>query len=136
MALQQQNFTGITPAVYVAFAQKVKQDTGVDIEGDGTQDSEATLENPVTHGGFSFIYKYVAAAGTLMIQCLTKPLLLPSHSVIQGIAEEVAEIKGRVALAALTTQENVVKAPSGEVIPSAGLPTEANENSAQSGATE
>jgi hypothetical protein len=123
LALQQQNFTGITPAVYAAFAEKVLLDTGVQIEGDGTTDSEATLDKPVVHGGFSFIYKYSAAAGTLQIQCLTKPLLVTSHSVINGIAEEVAEIKMNVSLAQSQAAENVVKAtPASPAVPSQGQP--------------
>jgi hypothetical protein len=83
MALQMQTFTGFTPPMMAAFAQKIAKDTGVQLKGN---------EGTVTHGSFEFTYSYDPTAGVLQIQCLKKPLFIPASTIINGIAEEVADL--------------------------------------------
>jgi hypothetical protein len=87
MALQKQSFSAFTPALWEAFVEKVKGDTGVEItEGSGTVD----------HGAFVFGYEYNAAAQVLSVQCLKKPLFIPASTIINGLTEEIAQLKPKV----------------------------------------
>jgi hypothetical protein len=85
MALQMQTFNTFTPTMFSAFAAKIKQDIGIDIEGNiGT----------VEHGSFTFQYTYDPVAAVLNIQCLKKPLFIPASTIVNGISEEVAALRG------------------------------------------
>lgn len=83
MALQIQTFANFTPDRWAAFKDKIKHDTGTELgEDSGT----------VTHGSFEFTYSYDSVAETLSIQVLKKPLFINSHTILQGVAEEIAEL--------------------------------------------
>ena len=84
MALQMQAFGGFTQDMFEAFAEKIKQDVGVDIQG-----NSCTVE----HGSFTFQYSYDSAALLLHIQCLKKPFFIPASMIINGISEEVAALR-------------------------------------------
>ena len=83
MALQVQTFPNFTPALYAAFCAKVKADTGVELtKPSGT----------VTHGSFVFTYAYDQVAQVFTMQCQKKPIFIPASTIINGLAEEIAEI--------------------------------------------
>ena len=86
MALQMQTFTNVTEPMFDALIVKIKADTG--------QDIAATANETVTvvHGLFVFTYNYNPATKTLQVQCLKKPLFIPASTIINGLAEEIAEI--------------------------------------------
>jgi hypothetical protein len=86
MALQVQTFTNITETMFDALVAKIKVDTG--------QNVAATANETVTvvHGSFVFTYNYNPATKTLQVQCLKKPLFIPASTIINGLAEEIAEI--------------------------------------------
>ena len=86
MALQMQTFTNVTEPMFDALVAKIKVDTG--------QDIAATANETVTvvHGSFVFTYHYDPATKTLQVQCLKKPLFIPASTIINGLAEEIAEI--------------------------------------------
>jgi hypothetical protein len=86
MALQVQTFINFTEPMFDALVAKIKADTG--------QDVAATANElvKVTHGSFVFTYHYDPVTKTLQIQCLKKPLFIPAVTIINGLAEEVAEI--------------------------------------------
>ena len=86
MALQMQTFTNVTEPMFDALVAKIKADTG--------QDVAATVNETVTviHGSFVFTYNYNPTTKTLLVQCLKKPLFIPASTIINGLAEEVAEI--------------------------------------------
>jgi hypothetical protein len=86
MSLQAQAFGAFTPAMFAAFAAKIKADVGVDLAG--------ATAGTVTHGSFTFQYDYNPELAVLHIQCLKKPLFIPATTIINGIAEEVAALKG------------------------------------------
>lgn len=83
MALQVQTFSGFTPGKWAAFVAKIKADTGVVITADS---------GTVTHGSFEFTYAYNEAASTLTVQCLKKPLFIKASVIIEGLAEEIADL--------------------------------------------
>lgn len=83
MALQVQTFKDFTSAMMQAFAAKIYADTGAQLTG-----SNGT----VVHGSFTFAWAYNPQAQILSIQCLKKPLFIPAAQIINGLAEEVAEI--------------------------------------------
>ena len=85
MSLQLQTFNAFTPAMFSAFAAKIKSDTGVEIEG-----NSGTVE----HGSFTFQYSYDPTALVLNVQCLKKPLFIPAGTIVNGISEEVAALRG------------------------------------------
>ena len=84
MALQMQAFGGFTQDMFAAFADKIKQDVGVDLDG-----NSGTVE----HGSFVFQYDYNPITQLLHIQCLKKPLFIPAATIISGINEEVAALR-------------------------------------------
>jgi lipoate synthase len=86
MALQMQTFTNVTEPMFDALVAKIKADTG--------QDVAATANETVTvvHGSFVFTYNYDPATKILQVQCLKKPLFIPASTIINGLAEEIAEI--------------------------------------------
>ena len=86
MALQMQTFTNVSEPMFDALVAKIKADTG--------QDVTATANETVTvvHGSFVFTYAYDPATKTLQVQCLKKPLFIPASTIINGLAEEIAEI--------------------------------------------
>jgi hypothetical protein len=86
MALQMQTFTNVTEPMFDALIVKIKADTGQDIAA--TANETVT----VTHGSFVFTYNYNPATKTLQVQCLKKPLFIPASTIINGLAEEIAEI--------------------------------------------
>jgi hypothetical protein len=90
MALQVQTFNNFTPAMYSAFAAKIKNDTNVDVNPVTADDTAPA--GTVTHGSFVFTYKYDSVAQVLTVQCQKKPIFIPASSIINGMAEEVAEI--------------------------------------------
>lgn len=85
MALQMQVFNDFTTDMFAAFAAKILADTGVTING---------YTGTVSHGSFTFQYAYDFDDQSLHIQCLKKPLFIPASTIINGIAEEVAALKG------------------------------------------
>lgn len=104
MALQMQKFTNFTPAMYAAFAAKIKADVGVTLSADA---------GTITHGSFEFTYNYVRATQTFTIQCLKKPLFIPAAQIINGLAEEIAAIISSVA----KTQTLVMQHPANSPTP-------------------
>lgn len=84
MALQNQTFPAITEAIWQAFVAKVKHDTGVEITSNS---------GTATHGSFVFTYNYDPTTFVLQIQCLKKPLFIPASTIVNGIAEEIAELR-------------------------------------------
>lgn len=86
MALQMQTFTNVTEPMFDALVAKIKADTGQDVTA--TANEIVT----VTHGSFVFTYNYNPATKTLQVQCLKKPLFIPASTIINGLAEEIAEI--------------------------------------------
>jgi hypothetical protein len=86
MSLQMQTFTNVTEPMFDALVAKIKADTG--------QEVAATANETVTvvHGSFVFTYNYNPATKTLQVQCLKKPLFIPASTIINGLAEEIAEI--------------------------------------------
>lgn len=85
MALQMQAFGGFTQEMFEKFATKIKQDVGVELDKNA---------DTVTHGSFVFQYDYHPDTQILHIQCLKKPLFIPASTIVNGIAEEVAALKG------------------------------------------
>ncbi len=83
MALQVQTFTNFNTGKWAAFLNKIKADTGVEI---------TTFSGEVVHGSFTFAYSYDKNAEVLTVQCLHKPLFLSSSTVINGLAEEIADL--------------------------------------------
>jgi hypothetical protein len=69
--------------MYAAFAAKIKNDTGVVIDAN---------EGDVVHGSFTFHYDYDPVEQVLQVQCMRKPLFIPAATIVNGMAEEVAEI--------------------------------------------
>ena len=86
MALQMQTFTNVTEPMFDALVAKIKADTG--------QEVAATVNETVkvTHGSFVFTYHYDPTTKILQVQCLKKPLFIPASTIINGLAEEIAEI--------------------------------------------
>jgi hypothetical protein len=86
MALQMQTFSNFTPNMFSALINKIKTDTG--------QDIPETLNKTVTvtHGSFVFTFNYNPTTEVLVIQCLKKPLFIPAAMIVNGLAEEVAEV--------------------------------------------
>ena len=83
MALQVQTFRNVQPGKWAAFKAKIKADTGTEIEN---------ASGTVTHGSFEFMYVYNEQAQVLTIQCLKKPLFISAHTILQGLAEEIADL--------------------------------------------
>jgi hypothetical protein len=83
MSLQLQTFKGFTPTMFASFAAKTEKDTSTKIIGNS---------GTVVHGSFTFTYNFNPTTETLEIQCLKKPLFIPASTIINGIAEEVAEL--------------------------------------------
>lgn len=86
MALQMQTFSNFTPGMFTALIDKIKMDTGQDI--DDTPDKTVTVK----HGSFVFTFNYNSTTEVLKIQCLKKPLFIPATTIINGLTEEVAEV--------------------------------------------
>lgn len=84
MALQMQAFGGFTQDMFKAFAAKIKQDIGVELDKNA---------DTVEHGSFTFQYSYDPESRVLHIQCLKKPLFIPASTIVNGIAEEVAALR-------------------------------------------
>ena len=101
MSLQVQVFNEFTPAMFAAFAKKTETDTGTKItENKGT----------VVHGSFTFIYDYDPTNNCLTVQCLKKPLFIPASTIINGLTEEVLDLKQQV-LNNIANPEIVVPGP-------------------------
>jgi hypothetical protein len=83
MALQVQTFQNFPVGKWLAFKQKIKADTGEEI---------TTVSGTVKHGSFEFMYVYNSVAFVLTIQCLKKPIFINAHTILQGIAEEIADL--------------------------------------------
>lgn len=83
MALQVQTFTNFPVGKWEAFKAKILKDTGVEI---------TSVSGTVVHGNFEFMYVYNATASVLTVQCLKKPFFINSHTVLQGLAEEIADL--------------------------------------------
>jgi hypothetical protein len=86
MSLQMQTFNAFTPSMFAAFAAKIKADIGIDLAG--------ATSGTVEHGSFTFQYTYDPTKLVLNIQCLKKPLFIPASTIVNGIAEEVATLRG------------------------------------------
>ena len=84
MALQMQTFHDFTPQMYEAFKTKILKDTGVEIK-EGT-------EGTVTHGSFQFTYNYNSTTQVFQVQCLKKPLFIKASTIVEGLAEEIAQL--------------------------------------------
>lgn len=113
MSLQLQTFTDVTPAVFDAFAAKVKEDVGVDCPA--TPDLKFVT---ITHGPLVFQYMYNTETEVLLVQVLKKPLFIKASRVTEGIAEEVAELRSLVHNTTVAASENLIKAtPDGEALP-------------------
>lgn len=83
MALQILTFPGFTPAMWQAFINKIKLDTGTEInQASGT----------VVHGSFTFNYTYNSTIQVLEVQCLKKPLFIPAATIVSGLKEEIADL--------------------------------------------
>lgn len=87
MSLQLQTFNEFTPAMFAAFAAKIQKDTGVAVKGDN---------GTVVHGSFTFTYNYDANTQVLLIQCLKKPIFINASTIINGLTEEILELKQAV----------------------------------------
>lgn len=90
MALQMQTFSDFTPSMFEAFKQKLQHDMGIEI-GDAP-------EGTVTHGSFTFQYSYNADCQILKVQCLKKPIFIPASVIINGLVEEVQELKSQATI--------------------------------------
>ena len=83
MPLQKQVFTNFTPGKWAAFINKIKANTGVQI---------TTFSGIVTHGSFEFAYTYDKISEVLTVQCLNKPFFINQSTIINGLAEEIADL--------------------------------------------
>jgi hypothetical protein len=90
MALQLQTFNHFTPAMYTAFAAKIQKDT--DVTPNPITETDTSPAGEIVHGSFTFTYKYDSATSILTVQCLKKPLFIPASTIINGMAEEIAEL--------------------------------------------
>lgn len=79
--LDPQTFAGIAPAGFQAIADKVKAETGVTVEGNSGHASAK---------GFELGWQYDPEKETLVIQCLSKPFLIPA-SVVQAKIRQLVE---------------------------------------------
>jgi hypothetical protein len=84
MALQEQVFASFTPGLWQAFVNKIKADTGVVI---------STNTGTVKHGSFEFTYDYNPDTQMLVVQCTKKPLFIPANVILNGLSQEIAELK-------------------------------------------
>jgi hypothetical protein len=101
MALQTQAFGSFTPSMFATFVAKIEKDTGVKITTD---------KGHVVHGSFEFDYDYNRADQLLHTQCTKKPMFLPAHVVLNGMSEEIAELRTATLQAASDANENIIKA--------------------------
>lgn len=82
MSLPAQTFAKVTPEAIQKLAAKLNVDYGIQLIGNS---------GIAEHSGFSFSYLYDEASQQLVIQCLKKPIFIPSSVVMHGVAEHVAE---------------------------------------------
>lgn len=102
MALQKQVFSNFSSDLWTAFVAKIKNDTGVEIPliaAPLTEEETAAGKPPlnvsgeVVHGSFTFDYDYNPTAQILTVQCTHKPLFLKASMVLDGLKEEILDLK-------------------------------------------
>ena len=87
MALPEQHFSNITQGHFAAIVAEVKTDTGVVIESDA-----GTASSP--DNKYTFTWNFDPLALTLTVQCLKKPLYIPTQMLLNGLAEKINAIQG------------------------------------------
>lgn len=111
MALQSQTFADFSHAKWEAFVAKIATDTSVNL---------TTNTGHVKHGSFEFDYAYNPDTHVLTITCTHKPLFIPAHVILNGISDEILELKPLVAPPPpVTAGEPAVVAP----VPAVAVPS-------------
>lgn len=80
MACPAMKFNGVTPAHFVAIADEVKKETGMELSGDSGTTSEH---------GFTVTWDYNPETQDLILQCTEKPWIVPASMVQSKITELV-----------------------------------------------